>query len=327
MWGMRYHLCNLEYRGGLRWTWPQLVNEESLPIIDITEPAEEAASLGAGPTSIAREDKLIPLGSLPMSQRERLRQERERILDMLEEEERFEEQREKVQTLEEKKEAIRKRMEEATKERDRTEAAKEMQKKMGRALLGNKTTDKDKNGTTVSDPVPSDSAKPKKCVSFVDEPTESTEGRHSPERETWGDISLATLLPTNRLTLLSRVEEDRQPMKSRVVERKPVGQVSIRQQGPGDSDDESNPDDEDDKAFLDDGKKSPPAEQSQEDLTSDSDATNESLEDLDFAQHQREIALEYYAKRGIIGQAAAQALVSHSHTEDDDQKVCITTLA
>ena len=323
---MRYLLCNLEYRGGLRRSWPQPVNEESLPIIDITEPAEEAESLGAGTTSIAREDKLIPLGSLPMSQRERLRQERERILDMLEEEERFEEQREREQTLEEKKEAIRKRVEEATKERDRTQAAKEMQKKMGRALLGNKTTDQDKNETTVSEPVPSDSAKPKKCVSFVDEPTESTEGRHSSERETWGDISLATLRPTNRLTLLSKAEEDRQPMKSRVVERKPVGPVSIRQQGPGDSDDESNSDDEDDWASLGDGK-SLPAEQSHEDLASDSDATNESLEDLDFAQHQRDIALEYYAKRGIIGQAAAQALVSHSHTKEDNQKVCITTLA
>ena len=257
----------------------------------------------------------------------RLRQERERILDMLEEEERFEEKREREQMLEEKKDAIRKRMEEATKERERTEAAKEMQKKMGRALLGNKTTAKDKNEIAASEPVPSGSAKPKKYVSFVDEPTESTKGRQSPERETWGDISLATLRSANRLTLLSKVEEDRQPMKSRVVERKPVGQVSIRQQGLGDSDDESNPDDEDDKASLNDGKESPSAEQSHEDLASDSDATNESLEDLDFAQHQREIALEYYAKRGIIGQAAAQAFVSHSHIEEDDGKVCVRTLA
>ena len=275
--------------------------------------------------SIAQEDKLIPLASLSMLQRERLRQERERILDMLEEEERFEEQRERERMLEDKKEVVRKRMEEAAKERDRTEAAKEMQKKMGRALLANKTTDKD-NEAAVSE-VLADLAKRKKSVSFLDEPAGSTEGRHSPERETWGDISLARLRPTNRSTLLRKVEEDRQPMKSKVVERKPVGPVSIRQQGPGDSDDESNPDDEEDKASLGDGTKNPHTEQSPEDSASESDATNESLEDLDFARHQREIALQYYAKRGIIGQAAAQALVSHSHAEEDDQKVSVRTLA
>ncbi|KAF8350490.1 hypothetical protein F5887DRAFT_1278690 [Amanita rubescens] len=300
----------------------ELVNKDGLPIIEISEPVEDVDSLEAGITSIAQEDQLIPLASLPMTQRERLRQERERILDMLEEEERLEEQREKEQMLEEKKDLIRKKMEDAAKEKDRSAAAREMQKKMGRALLGGNSTDKEKNGAEImaGKAVPSDSSKPKKSVSFAAEPAETTEQEKSPERETWGDISLARLCPMNRPTLLTKVEETKQPMKTKVVERKPVGQIPTVQQRPLDSDDESDPDDKEDGASLDDGQESPHAEQLPEDSASESDATNESLEDLDFAQHQREVALEYYAKRGIIGQAAAQALMSHSHTGEEDQK-------
>jgi len=299
-----------------------LVNEDGLPIIEIIEPAEDVDSLGAGITSIAQEDQLIPLSSLPTTQRERLRQERERILDMLEEEERLEEQREREQMLEEKKDIIRKKMEEAAKEKDRSTVAREMEKKMGRAFLGKISTDEEKNGAEImaGKAVPSDSSKPKKSVSFVAEPAESTEEGEGPERETWGDISLARLRPMNRPTLLTKVEETKQPMKTKVVERKPVGQVPTTQRRPLDSDDESDPDDKEDGASL-DGQESPHAEQPPEDSASESDVTNESLEDLDFAQHQREVALEYYAKRGIIGQATAQALMSHSHGEED-QKVC-----
>jgi hypothetical protein len=301
-----------------------LVNEDGLPIIEISEPVEDVNSLGVGITSIAQEDQLIPLASLPMAQRERLRQERERILDMLEEEERLEEQREKEQVLEEKKDLIRKKMEDAAKEKGRSTAAREMQKKMGKALLGGNPTDEEKNGAEImaGKAVPSDSSKPKKSVSFAAEPTETTEEGESPARETWGDISLARLRPMNRPTLLTKVEETKQPMKTKVIERKPIGQIPTMQQRPLDSDDESDPDDKEDGASPDDGQESPHAEQPPEDSASESDATNESLEDLDFAQHQREIALEYYAKRGIIGQAAAQALMSDSHTGGEDQKVC-----
>ena len=297
-----------------------MVNEDGLPIIEITEPVEDVDSLGAGITSVAQEDKLIPLASLPMTQRERLRQERERILDMLEEEERLEEQRERERLLEEKKDLIRKKVEEAAKQKDRSTTAREMQKKMGRALLGKNSTDEGKNDAEIM-AGKADSAKPKKSVSFVAEPIESTEEAGSPERETWGDISLARLRPMNRPTLLTKVDETRQPMKTKVVERKIVGHVPTMQRRHLDSDDESDLDDKEDEASVDDGQESPHAEQPLEDSASESDATNESLEDLDFARHQREIALEYYAKRGIIGQAAAQALMSHSHA-GEDQKVC-----
>ncbi|KAK2466719.1 hypothetical protein APHAL10511_000977 [Amanita phalloides] len=291
----------------------ELVNEEGLPVIDINEPAEDAHGLGAATASILQEGQLVPLATLSEAQRALQRQELDRILDMLEEEERLEEEHEKERLLEEKRDLIHKKMKEVSKEKDRRNAAKEIQKRMGKSLLGKKSTSEGES--TRYDKVAEGNAmaQTKKSVSFAVEPAFTAE-RKSPESVTWGDISLARLRPMNRPTLLSKIKDEKQPMRKDVVERRSVGQSSINQPRLGDSDDEFNPDAE--GASADDKE----IEQYPEVSTSESDATSESLEDLDYARHQREVALEYYAKRGIIGQAAAQALMSHSHAIEVEEE-------
>ncbi|KAF8633845.1 hypothetical protein AX15_001218 [Amanita polypyramis BW_CC] len=293
----------------------ELVNEDGLPIIEITEPTEIADVREVGTAHIADDDGLIPLASLSNVQREYLRQETEHVLDTLEEEERLEEQREKERFLEERRESIREKMKEAAKEKERAKAGKDLQKKMGKALL-RAGGEESENGDyhTGREAAPSEPAKPKKCVSFA---AESVKEMGSPTQEKWGGISLARLRSTNRPTLLDRVTENKEPMKRKVIERRLAGQYSITLR---DSDDESNPDEEEDKGYDLDDKSSLHDEQPPQDSAPESDVTDEGLEDLDYARHQREIALEYYAKRGIIGQATAQALISHSHSEDQDEK-------
>ena len=110
---------------------------------------------------MAEEDELISHASLSEVERSRLRQERDRILDLLEEEEKLEERREKERFAKDRKEFIQKKMEETAKETDRTKVAKDIQRKMGKALLGDsgRTTDKSKQD---GDPLPSELPRPKK---------------------------------------------------------------------------------------------------------------------------------------------------------------------
>lgn len=286
----------------------ELVNEEGLPIVDIAEPIEAADSRTTGALA-AEEATLVPVVSLSEMERDRLRQERDRILDLLEEEEEYEEQRERDQFMEERKELIRKKMEEAAKETNRTQAAKELQKKMAKGLIANIDGGVQEN----SNPPHTVPPKVKKSVTFAPElaATKTAEESHT------GDVFPATLRKSNRPTLLGAVDGGHQPMRMNVVERKLVGRSTVQSLQPNriDSDDESNSDEEkereDDAHF---------AEEPPGDSASESDATDQSLEDLDYAQHQREIAIEYYAKRGIIGQAAAQAMMSHSHVEDEEER-------
>ncbi|KAM6500303.1 hypothetical protein JOM56_003317 [Amanita muscaria] len=286
----------------------ELVNEEGLPIVDITEPIEAADSRTTGALA-AEEATIIPLVSLSEMERDRLRQERDRILDLLEEEEEDEEQRERDQFMEKRKELIRKKMEEAAKETNRTQAAKELQKKMAKGLIASIDGGVQEN----SNPPHTVPPKVKKSVTFAPElaATKTAEESHT------GDVFPATLRKSNRPTLLGAVDGGHQPMRMNVVERMPVGRRLAQSLQPNriDSDDESNSDEE--KEREDDA---PFAEEPPGDSASESDATDQSLEDLDYAQHQREIAIEYYAKRGIIGQAAAQAMMSHSHVEDEEER-------
>ena len=128
------------------------MNEEGLPIIDITEPM-------AGPLNPAGEsrveeaiedspwlyaDPIVNLSSVNAQTRERLRQQREKMLDMLEAEEAEEERKERVKEREEVSEIARKGVEASVSEQERLKAAKEMQKKMGRALLKNMADEREK---------------------------------------------------------------------------------------------------------------------------------------------------------------------------------------
>ncbi|KAF8954610.1 hypothetical protein BDZ97DRAFT_1942325 [Flammula alnicola] len=301
----------------------ELVNEEGLPVIDINEPVDVSRLQNSGsmPTPVTVEP-LIPLAFLPASARETLRERRNRILDLLEEQEREADRLAEQRESEQRDEILRKRKEEAAKEKGKLNEARELQKKMGRALLQNfgKAKEKEKEEQEAqrlrdeeADKRRSPSIK-KKTVAFVessenlkdggDEKAESSEGLD------WGDVTPARLRSAKRPTLMSQALLDKHPMKMSVVERVPGGQpmIPIPPQTPRqtlrqsvDSDDESDPEhsseseteggtDDDVEAILD----------------------NDTV-DLDFAQHQREIALEYYRTRNTIGEAAAAAMMDHPY--------------
>jgi hypothetical protein len=293
-----------------------------LPIIDINEPVEIATKLQSAGSipPLATVEPLLPLATLPSSARERLRERRNRILDMLEQEEQETQQRQS----EEAEEALQKRKEETMKERDSRKEARELQKKMCKALLQNMGKEKQKEEQEreaqrlrdeEADKRRSPSIK-KKTVAFVDsadnvEKDEKGKGESSSKID-WGDITPAKLQNTKRPTLLSQSLLDRHPMKMSVVERVPGQPVVPKAPSTprqfstrlADSDDES-----------DEGANS---DESEEDIDIDEEPTlEEDTVDLDFAQHQREIALEYYKKRNTIGQKAAAAMMNHTHEADE----------
>lgn len=80
---------------------------------------------------------MVPFSLLPPDEKERRRRDRDRILDLLEEEERLQQVQEERDAEEERKEAIKKRKESAKAELDRLKTAHELQKKMGQALVRN----------------------------------------------------------------------------------------------------------------------------------------------------------------------------------------------
>ena len=301
------------------------MNEEGLPIIEITEPATtpRVHSSSSRPTPVTVEP-LIPVHALPLSTQEKLRQKRDRILDFLENEERQEETAERQREAAELEELSQKRREAAEKDKDRLKEARDLQKKMGRALLQNigKAKEKERQEQEEQRIRDEEAAKQrspsikKKTVAFV-ESAEHIDQEPEPESATsveWGDITPGRLRPTKRPTLMSQALLDRHPMKLSVVERVPGGQPTtanpppLAQKAP-DSDDDSEPD-------------SVPSS----DTEAEEEPTLEADEvDLDFAQHQREIALEYLAKRNTIGQDAAAAMMNHSH-DLDHQVVCLPLL-
>jgi hypothetical protein len=119
----------------------------------------------------------------------------------------------------------------------------------------------------------------------------------------------------------SSIDHGRHPMKMHVVERHPASYQSSSQLQPeGDSDDEP---------FS--TTSSTPGElrnMPHESHTSDSDDESDEglLEeefDWDSAQHQREVALEYYKKRHAIGAEAARAMTLHTHDDKEWNQVSI----
>ena len=301
------------------------MNEEGLPIIDITEPLDDKPSQTAEPlpTSII-EESFTPLSSLPPSARAKRNDQVKRILDYLEEEERQEELKEKQREFQERSDMLQQRKLQEAEEKANIKATKELQKKMGRALLQNigKAKEKERQereAQRLQDEAADKGRSPslkKKTVAFVDamdssenDPVDPEPSEASPD---WGDVTLARLRASKRPTLLSQSLLDKHPMKMSVVERFPSGPSTLPPNSPhpqkkfADSDDESDPAPESDSSDT--------AAEDEDD--SESIVVEQDEVDLDFAQHQRQIALEYHEKRSKFGQEAAEAIMNPSYTDD-----------
>lgn len=279
----------------------QILNEEGLPVVEITEqvgPDQISSSNGITPFSAD-----LPIWTLSEEEKARRRVERERVLDMLEEEERLEEVREAAE--EEESRAAKKK---------RLQAARELQKAMGRALVKNVKDFKEKEEQTknalleIDTTVRSEGSKrvkPKKSVSF-DLPPEESPVSAGPQQD-WGDLTPARDQ--------SSTTDAHGPMKLRVVERFPR-KLQLASSSK-DSDDESDPE----PAPASDEEDSTPAKHdefhSDESTEDGGDFEFQDETDIDAAQHQREIALAYYDKRDKFAAQAAAAFSSHSHVEED----------
>lgn len=324
-------LCTLN---GFTETSCQLVNEEGLPIIDISEPLTDT---GTHPINLlVEEDPIVPLASLPLTERERRRRERDRLLDLLEEEETREQARVEEVELEERREALQRRKDSAKGDLEKLKAAKEMQKKMGKALLRNMAEARERAEKTQKEVLDKDhqieegrrTLKTKKSVSFVDLPEESGSKDTSKIRKKevemdWGDVTPARLRPTNRPSLVTKAQMEKHPMKMDVVERTHTNKPPIEEGADGgDSDDDSAPPASPLAADSDEGDI---IHSDQDDTDSEGHVVLEEEFDMDYARHQREIALEYHKKRATIGEDTLEAMASHTHPDEDDwdQPVCV----
>jgi len=281
-----------------------LVNEEGLPIFEITEPVDptDLRTSVSLPTPVTVEP-LLPLASLTDEVRATLRAKRNQILDQLEEEERQTEVAQRRREMEEKEDSSHKIKEEAIREKERLKEARELQKKMGRALLLNvsKAREKERQEQTAqrqrddaADQDKKRSPTTKKTVAFAECTEQIDQSEAEPDSASstdWGDLTPGRLTQRKRPTLLSQALLDKHPMKMNVVERMPSKETT-QPTNLADSDDDSEPD--------------PP------DSSDEKDAPSLETDEIDFdaAQHEREIALEYYMKRSTIGEEAAQALMA-----------------
>lgn len=116
----------------------QLINEEGLPVVDIVEPVPAEGNIppkqGA---SVSHDPDILPLWALSPTEKARRRIERERILDLLEEEERRQQAEDDTTEREQRLAELETRKQAAKAEMEALRHAREMQKKMGKALLQN----------------------------------------------------------------------------------------------------------------------------------------------------------------------------------------------
>ena len=323
----------------------QLVNEEGLPIIDISEPVTAADfAFRPDPNSDFDDPDLLPLWTLSEEEKARRKTERDRILDLLEEEEHVQQARDAENVRKRLEQEMEKRKEATKEEVDKLKKARELQKKLGKALIRSVVESRDQAEREKEEQQEQDrlaaAARPlkaKKSVSFADTSPEEirpldpdTKGKGVD----WGDVAPGTLRkagpPSGRT--------DRPVMKMHVVERHPSG---LRSPGPParDSDDESDPEsygtqdtdnDEDhdqynpvvsdEEAPLSRRMHSPPpgsVDSDEEEHSVDEEPSEWNDEDFDTARHQREVALEYYEKRKTVGAEVASAMRAHNHDDDD----------
>jgi hypothetical protein len=274
----------------------------------VPEPASGASS-GTGVDG--KDTGFVPMYRLPPAERARTRVQMGRILDMLEEEERIDEERHLARDREQRREELEQRRGNAKAELERVKMAKEMQKKMGKALLKNMADAREKEETEKARQEREDmereearkSRKPRKSVSWAE----------LPKLERSDDDAAVANLP------------GRLPMRPYVVERFPARSGASSPPPPmGDSDDESEPpssvpsDSDTPSGIPSVGIPFPTPEHDQSDGSEDEDEPLESHGsedgfDIDSMQHQREIALAYFEKRNTIGADAARAMSAHSH--------------
>jgi hypothetical protein len=303
----------------------QLLNEEGLPIIEISEPMERApepasgASSGTDPIERAEDTSFVPMYQLPPVDRARNRAQMNRILDMLQEEERIESERQQARDREQRREELEELRANAKAGPERVKAAKEMQKKMGKALLKNMADAREREEKEKARQEREDlereearkSRKPRKSVSWAELPKQERSSARSPTHDAAGSD-----LP------------GRPPMRPYVVERFPARSGASSPPPPipvGDSDDESDPpspvpsDSDASGEIRSDSVPFPTPEHAQsDDGSEDEDEPVESHDgsedgfDIDAMQHQREIALAYFERRNTIGADAARAMSAHS---------------
>jgi hypothetical protein len=275
------------------------------------------------PGVFIEEEDLIPLSSLSEEERERLRIERERILDMLEEEERMEQSKSegKEITPEQRRELLEKRKEAAKVEVEKLKAAKALQKKMGKALLRGLSEDREKEEKAQKKPLTQnmenkETPLAKKRVAFADVPHESSDRDRTGAQK---DTASSKAPRTNRQYLVAR--RGSHPMKMEVVERPPahIAKMSQPNAPKQDLNDASLPKssarivtEHGNSDAIHRGKDEP--QQGEEAAEGDRDA----------AQTRREIALEYSKKRGTIGAQVSKAISTHSEAGDEwNQPVCV----
>lgn len=300
----------------------QLLNEEGLPIIEISEPMERApepasgASSGTDPAENAEDTGFVPMYRLPPVERARNRAQMDRILNMLEEEERIESERQQARDREQRREELEQLRANAKARPERVKATKEMQKKMGKALLKNMADAREREEKEKARQEREDlereearrSRKPRKSVSWAELPKQERSSARSPTHDALGPGRL--------------------PMRPYVVERFPARSGASSPPPPvptGDSDDESDPpspvpsDSDTSDGIRSDSIPFPTPEHAQsDDGSEDEDEPVESHDgsedgfDIDAIQHQREIALAYFERRNTIGADAARAMSAHS---------------
>ncbi|KAG9318561.1 Alg9-like mannosyltransferase family-domain-containing protein [Chiua virens] len=287
-------LGDVEDRGQTPGALPsKLLNEEGLPIIDISEPVNDSQPVISFPI---QNQELIPFSLMSPEEKERRRRERDRILDLLEEEERLQQLQETRDAERERKEAVKKRKESVKAELEQLKAARDLQKKMGQALIPRTLLRLER----------------KACPLQMRRPWKTKRTQQlSPD---WGDVIPGRLRAHRRIPLVATADEEKYPMKMRVVERHPAGTPTPPFHVDADSDDESvsteSPYRSQDKSSGEETTNS----SSSNDLSDDEPLEEEF--DYDIAQHHREIALEYHRKRNAIGSEAAKAM--NAVTLDDD---------
>ncbi|KAL7283624.1 hypothetical protein ACG7TL_003059 [Trametes sanguinea] len=327
----------------------ELVNEEGLPIVDIVEPVSGDGALATTNfSSPLPESELIPVWKLPPEEQARRRAERDRILDMLEAEELLQQEREEREERERFQAELEKRKEAAKAEMDALKKAREMQKKMGKALILNMAAarEREEQENQAMERAEEQAReerkklKPKKSVTFADLPPDhENQPANSVHPADWGDVAPAKL-NAGKSTLITKGQMDKLPMKMNVVERTPGASRGPKSPPPptssqADSDDESIPGspvpaDSDDGEVIhsdlsDSENPPPPTHEESEDDESDLDLPENDepvewdVEGYDFAQHQREIALAYYEKRATIGAEALAAMRNHDHDEGEHE--------
>lgn len=302
----------------------ELLNNEGLPIVEITEPITPLSETQDG-LHFTQEPDLIPLQMLQPSERERRRRERDRIFDILEEEERAQQLREEHGEAESRKEEIQRRKEAARMEYEHLKQMKELQKKLGKALVGSTSgsskTDPDSQRQTAS--------VSKKSVTSAETVTSdviATEKKQSSQVDC-GDITAGRLRSLYRVPPVSAARTDQHVMKVQVVERRGANTSGSTLGRVVDSDDESPTPSEHSSSQQCITKLCNVKQQdlSTNDTSSDeAQSSDEALDehfDWDSAQHRREVALEYFAKRHVIG-TDVRALATGN--DDDDESECVS---